>query len=265
MGAGGNIIIGSSLGSTYRLSFYVKSPALTGAGVFLHPQYVVNSASSAAFTASVAPGEFISLGGAGLAPAITQAGSLPFPVTLAGVQVMISWVDVNGLPQAVLGPLYYVSPTLIDALVPYSVPDDYSLLTFQVNNNGQTSNSARVYSGPSAPRILPYRPAELATEQFNDYSLVSTSSPAKASETVLIYLTGLGNVTPGVTAKAAAPANPPAKAPLPKVYIGGQEGRGGICRTDAWRGRSVPDERDDSHGCDCRQRHGRSRDLRQRE
>jgi len=41
-----------------------------------------------------------------------------------------------------------------------------------------------------------------------DYSLVTNSSPAKAGETILIFLTGLGSVKPAVNAGAPAPGPP---------------------------------------------------------
>ena len=223
VGAGGNVIIGSGQSNNYQLAFYIKSPSLSGTGVFLNPQQVYNAASSVPFTASVAPGEFVSLGGTGLASGIAQPTSLPFPTTLGGVQVSISWVDVNGLPQSVQAPLYYVSPTFIDALVPYSVPSDESLITFQVTNNGTASNTTRVYSGLSSPGIFTVPSGGIGNGaiQHADYSLVSTASPAKVGETVLIYLTGLGAVTPQVTAGTAAPASPLSQAPVPNVFIGG--------------------------------------------
>ena len=168
VGAGGNIIIGSGKGTSYQLTFYVKAPALSRRAarrVFLNPQQVYNAANSVPFTASVAPGEFITLGGAGLASQTAQASSLPFPVLLGGAQVNISWIDVNGLPQSAQAPLSYVSPTQINALVPYSVPGDGSLITFQVTNNGVPSNSTRVYSGLVRPAFSPYRRGELAMER----------------------------------------------------------------------------------------------------
>ncbi len=221
VGAAGNFIIGAGRGSNYQLTVYVKSPVLSGTGVFLHPQAVVSAASSVPFTASVAPGEFISLGGAGLAATTATASSLPFPTTLGGVQVNISWVDVNGRPQSAPAPLYFVGPTQINALVPYSAPSDESLITVQVMNNGVASNSTRVYCGLTAPGIftIPSGGIGNGAIQHADFSLVSTASPAKVGETVLMYLTGLGAVTPPVAAGAAAPSNPLATTPLPDVYI----------------------------------------------
>src|SRR5947209_8337977 len=52
---GGDFVIGSGNGSNYQLSFYVRGPTFSGAGVFLNPQGVVNAASYAPITAPVAP------------------------------------------------------------------------------------------------------------------------------------------------------------------------------------------------------------------
>jgi len=223
VGAGGNIIIGAGSSSNYQLTFYVKSPALSGTGVFLHPQGVVNAASSVPFTASVAPGEFISLNGSGLAGATTTANSLPFPTTLGNVQVKVSWTDANGNAQSAFCPVYYASPTLVDALVPYSTPGDGSVLTFQVINNGTPSNSTLLYSGPTAPGIftIPSGGIGNGAIEHADFSVVTTSSPAKVGETVQIFLTGMGKTTPAVNTGAAAPSNPLATATVPDVYIDG--------------------------------------------
>ena len=225
VGAGGNVILGSGLTSRYLLEVYVKSPAISVSGaVFLNPQGVANSASSAPFSASVAPGEFVTLVGTGLASQTAQATTLPFPTVLGNVQVTISWVDVNALPQSVKAPLYFVSPTQINALVPYTVPSDESLITLQVSNNGVNSTTTRVYSGLSAPGVftIPSGGIGNGAIEHADYSLVSSGSPAKVGETVLIYLTGLGAVTPQVTAGTAAPSNPLSETPVPKVYIDGK-------------------------------------------
>jgi uncharacterized protein (TIGR03437 family) len=112
-------------------------------------------------------------------------------------------------------------------MVPYSVPTDESLITFQVTNNGATSNTARVYCGLTAPGIftIPSGGIGNGAIQHSDFSLVSTASPAKPGETVLIYLTGLGSVTPPVVAGAAAPSNPLASATVPDVFIDGVKAR----------------------------------------
>ena len=42
-----------------------------------------------------------------------------------------------------------------------------------------------------------------------DFSLVTTARPAQIGETIAVYLTGLGDVTPAVADGALGPSNPP--------------------------------------------------------
>ena len=94
---------------TSRSTWRFRRPSFSGSGVYLSPVGVVNAASSAPFTAQVAPGEFLTLYGSGLAPT-TASASLPFPKLFNGVQVLIN---------SLAAPIYYVSPTQISVVVPY--------------------------------------------------------------------------------------------------------------------------------------------------
>jgi uncharacterized protein (TIGR03437 family) len=226
VGAGGNFVIGAGNGTNYQIVVYARTPALTGTGVFLNPQTLVNSASFSPFTAGVSPGEFLSMFGSGLAAQTVTASALPFPTTLGGVQVNISWFDANGNLQSALAPIYLVSSGLISIVVPYSTPGDGTPLSFQVTNNGTASNAAVVYSGPSSPGLFTQTQNGLgdgAIRHSTDNSVVTTANPAKVGETVSIYLTGLGAVTPAVTAGAGAPSNPLSITVLPDVYIDGMQ------------------------------------------
>jgi uncharacterized protein (TIGR03437 family) len=99
-------------------------------------------------------------------------------------------------------------------------PDDAPWATFQVVNNDTKSNSATVRAAFASPGIftaLSNGTGEAAM-LHTDYSLVDASNPAVAGETVLIFLTGLGLVTPAVPDGAAASANPVSKTQSP-VYV----------------------------------------------
>ena len=205
LAAGGNgnyyLVVGNS--SDYYLSLGVRLQTITGSGVFLSPAGVVNAATNSPFTAQLSPGEVITLYGSGMAPAGTNASaSAPFPNTLAGVGVTI-----NGTPA----PVYSVTPAQINAVVPYTLdPTSTGVVTVQVSNNGTPSNSVSEYLGFSSPGIFTVPAGGLGSGAIlhANFSLVSTSSPAKVGETVQIYLTGLGAVSPGVNAGAAAPSSP---------------------------------------------------------
>jgi uncharacterized protein (TIGR03437 family) len=200
-GGNGNFYLLSGGGSYYNLVLGVKVQPVSATGVFLSPYGVVNAATNAPFTAQISPGEVITLYGSGLAPAGTVASSsAPFPNSLAGVSV-----TVNGTAA----PVYSVTPTQINAVVPYSLdPNATSLATIQVSNNNTLSNSVSTYLGFTSPGIFTVPVGGLGNGAIlhADYTLVSTASPAKVGETVQIYLTGLGAVSPAVNAGAAAPS-----------------------------------------------------------
>jgi len=223
VGAGGNFIIGSGNGGNYQLTVYNKAVSVSGTGVFLNPQGIVNTANFVPFTAGVSPGEFLSLFGSGLASQTMTAPSLPFPTTLGGVQVTVTWFDINGNPQSAQAPVYFVSPGEVIILVPYTTPGDGTPINFKLTNNNAASNVASVYSGPTSPGILTQSQNGLGigSIEHGDFSLVTSTSPAKVGETVQIFLIGMGATTPAVTAGTAAPASPLAQTILPDVYIDG--------------------------------------------
>ncbi len=198
VGAGG-IRIGSGIGPFLGLNVALPAPSLTGTGVFLNPQGVVNAASSAPFTAGIAPGELLTLYGSGLSSTTQIASVVPFPTTLAGVQVMI-----NG----VAAPLYVVSPGQISAIVPYSATT--AIAQIQVNNNGALSNIVTNFTSTTAPGIFTVPSGGLGAGAVlhSDYSLVTTDHPAAIGETVSVFLTGLGAVIPAIPDGSVAPTSP---------------------------------------------------------
>ncbi len=196
LGANGKafIALGTATGAypLYSLTLGLATQTYSGSGVYLNPLGVVSSANFAPITNPIAPNEFISLFGTGMAGGTVEAKSLPLPTTLGNVQV-----TVNGIAA----PLDYVSPTMITALVPSSISPLNNVLyaTVQVSNNGALSNPVTVYTSNTAPGVFA-QPVGIgpAAAQHADYSAVSSSSPAKIGETIVIYAGGLGAVTPAV-------------------------------------------------------------------
>ncbi len=128
----------------------------------------------------------------------------PYQTTLSGVQVTI-----NGTPA----PIYLVSPTLISAVVPYSITGPTA--TVQVTVTGTKSNSVDVPISPTAPGVYSWTSNGLG-EGIVAHALtaakVEQSNPAKVGEYVTVYLTGLGAVTPPVKEGDPAPISPLSKA-----------------------------------------------------
>jgi uncharacterized protein (TIGR03437 family) len=199
--ANGLIRVGYGIGPHLSLNVALKAPTFKGSGVYLSPVGVVNAASSAPFTAQVAPGEFLTLYGSGLAPSGMSAPSLPLQDTLNGVQVLINQVA---------APINYVSPTQINVVVPYNGAG--SIAHIQVINGNDSSNIVTVLEGLTAVGAFTNNPEGglgYAAARHSDFSVITNSSPAKSGETVSLYLVGMGAVYLPVMDGAAAPSNPP--------------------------------------------------------
>lgn len=192
LGASGNVFVTAAIDALDPLAFEIgvglRMYGVSGTGVFLSPQGVVNGASFAPAGNPIAPGEFLALFGSGLAKSLQQS-PLPYPTGagLNGVTVLI-----NGKPAA----LYFVSPGQINCIVPYATQG--STATIVVNNGGVNSNAVTVPLAATAPGL--FSTGESGTGagaiRHADFSLVSASSPAVGGETVLLYLTGMGAVDP---------------------------------------------------------------------
>jgi len=129
----------------------------------------------ASFKTIFAPGMVLSVFGSELAPPGTAQGAslLPLPLNLAGVSA-----SVNG----VTAPLYYVSPGQLNIQIPYETGAGSAVVG--VNNNGQVAS-------------FPFQVATTAPGIFvgGSNQLVPSSS-GKAGDTLLLFLTGDGDLTP---------------------------------------------------------------------
>lgn len=206
LGANGQAILSVGTGTSYSLIVGLKAKQYSGTSVFIDPLKVWNAANYAPITNSVAPGEFVSIFGSGLSSATMQATSLPLPTNLGGVQVMV-----NGR----LAPLQYVSATQINLIVPFATgSNSESYAYFQVINNGVSSNRVMLYTNNTAPGIfaslLNGVPGVGAAAVLRaNGSVMTASNPVNIGESVSLFVTGLGSVTPAL-ADGAPPQGPPA-------------------------------------------------------
>jgi uncharacterized protein (TIGR03437 family) len=211
-GANGDIRIGVGKGPFLGINAALRAPSFTPTGVFIDPTGVVNAGSYAMFTAGISPGELFTIFGSNLA-----SGTLAdptFPKQLGGVQV-----SVNNTPA----PLYLVSPGQISAVVPFGISG--SLATIQVTNQGTPSNVVTSYVNQTSPGVFTVPPTGVgyAAALHPDYKVVTAASPAQVGETIAIYLTGLGAVTPAVPDATPGPINPYSLATQKfSIYIGGK-------------------------------------------
>jgi len=198
LGVNGQAVLMVGRQDEYSLTVGFQTPAFSGQGVFLNPIGIVNSANFAPITNSVAPGEFVTLFVSNPSSVTLQAQSLPLQTNLGGVQVMV-----NGRAA----PIYFVSPTQISLIVPYATTESFA--TFRVSSNGTLSNQVTVYTTPTAPGVytLTQNGVGNAAALHADYSLVTQDNPAKVGETLQLFVTGLGAVTPAVADGTAAPSS----------------------------------------------------------
>jgi uncharacterized protein (TIGR03437 family) len=160
-----------------------------------YPCYSAASiANSAAGIANFyAPNTFISIYGQSLAyttVSITSedlsAGTLPIALIGAHVVVLL-----NNLPAYI----WYVSPTLVNALIPANLVE--GPLTLQLEVNGKYGPPAVITLNATAPGLF-QTDATTILATHADYSLVTGSSPAQPGELIVLWATGLGSTVPPV-------------------------------------------------------------------
>ncbi len=167
---------------------------------FINPTGVLNAAAFTPFTAGLSRGEVVTIFGENLSSQTLADGT--FPTTLGNTQVLV-----NGE----LAPVYVVSPTQISFVMPYDIQ---TIAEIQVVSGGVQSNRATFFMNTVSTGIftVPATGIGFAAALHTDYTLVDQQKPAVPGETIAIYLTGLGDVSPAVTAGQPGPTDPFSKA-----------------------------------------------------
>jgi len=126
-----------------------------------------------------------------LVPDDVQGGKLP--LQLAGVTVHIG-------PE--LAPLYFVSPTQINALIPGNLKTgNYEV---RVVRDGWSGRGAVITLADSSPALF-LMDSTSAVASHPDFSVVTPGSPARPGSFVILWATGLGPVVPPPAAYAQLP------------------------------------------------------------
>jgi uncharacterized protein (TIGR03437 family) len=199
---------GGTITATYDSSNSASvTVSVTESGSRSTAQPAVSSvANGASFQPAFAPGSALSVFGSELSPSTASASSVPLPLSVSGVAVLV---------DGVAAPLYYVSPSQLNVQIPYETTVNGAAV-LSINNNGQVTTQT-------------FQVAAAAPGIFTNSSgaLVPTASAALGQE-VAFYITGAGAVSPPIP-DGAAPAQSTALADLPKpvqnttVTIGGVE------------------------------------------
>lgn len=179
------------------------------AGMTTAPSVLDEGIVSATFGVDVnaaSPGSLISIFGTDLAQgtgeAVVENGSLT--TEILGTTVMI-----GGIPA----PLLYVSPTQINAQVPYEVNAGTAAVT--VNGEAGSDTAQTLTISNSAPGIF-------VAVKNSDFSLITEENPAAPGDALAVYATGLGAGNPAVETGELPTGDPlSVTTAIPVVTIGG--------------------------------------------
>jgi uncharacterized protein (TIGR03437 family) len=152
-------------------------------------------------------GSAFAVTGRGFADSVASA-PLPLPLALNGMELLL-----DGLPL----PLQMVAPTRIVFQLPWDVTLGEHRLEARTEGDPVFETEPveiRIHREAIAQFADSGQPYALAAH--HDFaSLVTEENPARPSEIIHLYMTGLGPVEPAVEAGAPAPSNPPARILLP--------------------------------------------------
>jgi len=138
-------------------------------------------------------------------PLAPNAIATVYGTNLSWNEYAITPADVNGgaLPQQVSGvnvfvgglatPLFYVSPTQINFLIPYEFGP--GPVKIYVARDGVRGPDVTVQLNESSPGFFEWN-GNLAVAEHPDWSVVSPASPAVPGEIIVLYAAGLGHTFP---------------------------------------------------------------------
>jgi uncharacterized protein (TIGR03437 family) len=175
-------------------------------------QSLVNAADG---TQPVASGGLVSIYGQNLSPVNIATKEIPLPTALGD-----SCLTVNGVAV----PMLFVSPTQINAQLPYNLEGNVTMI---LRTPGGVSDNYYFTMLPAAPKVFRSGVAGEDTNvptifRASNGQLVTLSNPVHQGDVLVIYLTGMGRTYPEVEAGVPAPFDPLAWSAIPaSVDLGG--------------------------------------------
>jgi uncharacterized protein (TIGR03437 family) len=167
---------------------------------------VLGVAANASPILRAAPGSILSIYGTNLSQFTSglQAfrGITTLPVSMNGVSATI---------QGFKAPFYFVSPLQLNVQVPFEVTAGAGTQPLVVTTAGGASATFNINVDALAPSLFIVDAATNlgAVVKNSDFSLTTAANPAKVGDPVVIYSTGLGQVTPAAfTGVLLAPPSP---------------------------------------------------------
>jgi uncharacterized protein (TIGR03437 family) len=189
---------------------------IAGSGSRLQPAGVLNGASL--LPGPVAPGEIVTLLGAGIGPPSPQLpnGSPTSPV-LDGTSVLF-----DGTPA----PLLYAAPNQVNAVAPYGIYNRASALV-EVTQRGQPVAAVLVSVVDTSPAVFTMDGSGVGPGAIlnQDYTVNSPSAPAEKGSAIMFFATGAGQTgPPGADGQITGDTLPKPLLPV-SVQIGGLDAK----------------------------------------
>lgn len=200
-------------GTIHPMRYVCVLALLIASSCFAQIPSIQSVVSAADYSPVVAPGTWVAIFGTNLALSPTVVTSLPLPTQVGGVSVTM-----NGVATVFL-PLRYVSPTQINAIIPFGPAGS---VNFRVTTSAGTSLDYPVSLNTFAPSIYTTNssgsgPAFAFDGSFKPVSAIGTQA-------IILYASGLGPTNPAGDAAAGGSAAEPFNrvANSVRVLIGGQ-------------------------------------------
>jgi uncharacterized protein (TIGR03437 family) len=144
----------------------------------------------------VAPGSIVSVFGSNLAPRADNAPNVPLPTVLEGTSLRV-----NGVPS----PIYYVSPTQVNAQIPYEISPGAATVTLSAGANLLPPVPLTIQA--SAPGLF-LSDQNRAVVQNQDGAVNGPDHSAAPGSIVTAYVTGQGPLNLPIPSGNAAPSDP---------------------------------------------------------
>jgi uncharacterized protein (TIGR03437 family) len=213
------------------------------------PPHISTVVNAADLTKPVAPGGLITIFGQQLSPVNAASQEIPLPTALGN-----SCLTVNGQPI----PILFVSPSQVNAQLPFQANGNVTLI---LRTPGGVSDNYNLTILPTAPSVFHSGVAGPLTDvptlvRAGNNLLVTDANPIHTGDTLVIYLTGLGQTDPSQDAGQPAPSSPLANVltqptvtlngvDLPVLYAGLSPGEVGVYQINVNVPKNVPPGLDD--------------------
>jgi uncharacterized protein (TIGR03437 family) len=187
------------------LRFWIP-PSSTAPAPLVVPEGIVNAAS---LSRALSPGALASIFGSAVASTQAAAPALPLPAELGGGIVCVA---------GEVAPIAFASPSQLNVQLPFALePGTHTLRAF---NSSGGSAGVPINLQAASPEI--FRASGRPVVIHPNGSLNSPENGIAPGEAVVIYLTGIGNVTTPLATGAASPSSPLAGPTLPtSATVGG--------------------------------------------